>query len=238
MKLGVLFSGGKDSVYALHKAVQEHEISCLLAIDSENPHSYMFHTPNIKLTQLQAEALGIPLLLKRTKGVKEVELEDLKELIKSAVDKYQIEGVVTGALASVYQATRVQKICAELGLWCFNPLWQMDQVELLHELLENKFEVMIVGVFGYPLDETWLGKTIDVEMVDKLVALQTKYKLNPAGEGGELETFVTYTPLFKKRLVVKKAKVEYGNYAGTYLIDEAELVDIGESINVSEVDEE
>ena len=206
MKLGILFSGGKDSVYALHKVTQGHEVSCLLAIDSENPHSYMFHTPNIKLTQLQAESLDIPLLIKKTQGVKEVELEDLKELIKFAVKKYQIKGIVTGALASVYQATRIQKICAELGLWCFNPLWQMDQVELLYELLENKFEVLIVGVFGYPLDETYLGKTLDSEMVKRLIKLQNKYKINPAGEGGELETFVTKTPLFKKTIVVKKAK--------------------------------
>ena len=55
MKLGVLFSGGKDSCYALYKASRKHEIACLLTINSENPNSYMYHTPNTKLTELQAK---------------------------------------------------------------------------------------------------------------------------------------------------------------------------------------
>ena len=62
MKLGVLFSGGKDSTLSMHLAKKHHEISCLLSMKSENDESYMFHTPNIGITELQAEALDIPLL--------------------------------------------------------------------------------------------------------------------------------------------------------------------------------
>ena len=77
--------------------------------------------------------------------------------------KFQIEGVVTGAVESVYQAERVQRICNQLGLWCFNPLWKHDQKALLEELLEKKFKVIISGIFAYPLDEKWLGKQIDAQ---------------------------------------------------------------------------
>ncbi|MBL7051039.1 TIGR00289 family protein [Candidatus Woesearchaeota archaeon] len=223
MKLAVLFSGGKDSCYALHKASKEHEIVCLLSIFSQNPESYMFHTPNINLTKLQAESMELPLLIKTTKGEKELELKDLKILIQTAIEKYKIKGVVTGALASVYQAKRVQKICQELDLWCFNPLWQMDQVELLNELIENKFEAIIVGVFGYPLDDSYLGKTIDRDMINKLVSLNKKYQINPAGEGGELETFVTDGPMFKKKITIKESEIEYEKNAGILLIKEAEI---------------
>ena len=183
MKLAVLFSGGKDSCYALYKASKEHEITCLLSVISKNPESYMFHTPNIELTKIQAKAMELPLITKTTEGEKELELNDLKLLIQTAVAKYKIEGVVTGALASVYQATRVQKICAQLGLWCFNPIWQMDQIELLNELKKNKFQTVIVGVFAYPLDDSYLGKKITKNMIDKLIELNKKYKINPAGEG-------------------------------------------------------
>ena len=223
MKLAVLFSGGKDSCYAMYKASKEHEIICLLSVISKNPESYMFHTPNIELTKLQAKAMELPLITKTTEGEKELELNDLKLLIQTAVAKYNIEGVVTGALASVYQATRVQKICAELGLWCFNPIWQMDQVELLNELKKNKFQTVIVGVFAYPLDDSYLGKKITKNMIDKLIELSKKYKINPAGEGGELETFVTNAPMFKKKIKIKKSEIEYENHAGILLIKEAEL---------------
>ena len=223
MKLAVLFSGGKDSCYALYKASKEHEITCLLSVISKNPESYMFHTPNIELTRLQAKAMELPLITKTTEGEKELELNDLKLLIQTAVAKYNIEGVVTGALASVYQATRVQKICDQLGLWCFNPIWQMDQVELLNELKKNKFQIVIVGVFAYPLDDSYLGKKITKNMIDKLIELNKKYKINPAGEGGELETFVTNAPMFKKKIKIKKSEIEYEKNAGILLIKEAEL---------------
>ena len=81
MKLGVLFSGGKDSTFALYKKMKENEIACLISLVSENKESYMFHTPNIHLVEMQAEALGIPLMLSETKGIKEAELKDLKKAI-------------------------------------------------------------------------------------------------------------------------------------------------------------
>ena len=42
MKLGVLFSGGKDSSLALYKA---GKVEVLITLDSKNKDSYMFHTP-------------------------------------------------------------------------------------------------------------------------------------------------------------------------------------------------
>ncbi len=223
MKLAALFSGGKDSAYAMYKAMNHHEISCLIAIVSQNPESYMFHTPNIGLTEIQAESIGIPLLTVKTKGEKEKELTDLKNALKHAKKLFSIKGVVTGAIESVYQATRIQKICDELGLWVFNPLWQKDQVELLNELLENKFEVIIAGVFAYPFDKSWLGRRLDKDMIKELISLKEKYKINPTGEGGELESFVTYAPFFKKKIEIKKASVSYSNYSGVYKIEEAVL---------------
>ena len=207
MKLGVLFSGGKDSTFATWIAKREgHEISCLISIASENKESYMFHTPSIDKTKKQAEVMDIPLIFQKTKGKKEDELKDLKSAIRKAKKKYKIDGIVTGAVESVYQASRIQKICNELDLECFNPLWQKNQFELLEDLLKNKFEIILTGVFAYPLDEKWLGKKIDKKFIEEMKKLNEKYKINPAGEGGEFETFVLDCPLFKKKLKVKNWK--------------------------------
>jgi diphthine-ammonia ligase len=223
MRLAVLFSGGKDSCYAMYKASRYHEITCLITVESENKESYMFHTPNIHLAQLQAESLGIPLLTVKTKGIKESELKDLSNAIRKAVSVFHIEGIVTGAIASVYQAARIQGICDKLGLWCFNPLWQMDQLILLKELLDNKFEVIISGVFAYPFDESWLGRKLSRKMISELENLQENYNINPGGEGGETESFVNYMPMFDSKILVKKAHVQFSKNAGVYLIDEAAL---------------
>ena len=85
MKLAVLFSGGKDSYLSFQYASQDHEISCLLTLHPEREDSWMFHTPAIEWTNLQAEALGIYHLTSKTSGVKEKELEDLYSLINFAI---------------------------------------------------------------------------------------------------------------------------------------------------------
>ena len=223
MRLGVLFSGGKDSTLALLLAAEKEEVVCLITILSKDKESYMFHTPNIDITALQAEALGLPQITRATEGEKEKELSDLEDAIAEAARKFQIEGVVTGAVESVYQAERVQRICNRLGLWCFNPLWKHDQKALLEELLKKQFKVIISGVFAYPLDEKWLGKQIDTQLIERLVDLQQKYGLSPSGEGGEIETTVLDAPLFKKKIDVLDYSTEAKGNSGVFRIKQARL---------------
>ena len=209
MKVGVLFSGGKDSMYAAWLAKKMgYEVECLIAINSKNKDSFMFHTPAIELTEKQAELMNLPLILRETEGEKEFELNDLRRAIEKAVVKYNIQGIVTGAVESVYQSTRIQKICDEKNLVCFNPLWQKDQIELLEELVKNKFEAIISGVFAYPFDQKWLGRKIDLKFIEKIKELREKHKINPAGEGGEFESLVISCPMFnKKHIKIKDIKL-------------------------------
>lgn len=223
MRLGVLFSGGKDSTLALLKAKEFHSVSCLITLVSLNKESFMFHTPNIDLTKLQAEALKLPLVQVVTKGEKEKELKDLKLALQKAKRKYKLQGIVTGAVRSTYQASRIQQICHELNLWCFNPLWLMDQIDLLNEVLKQKLHVIISGVFAEPLDKSYLGKRLDKALVARLAKAAVTHQINPAGEGGEIETTVLDAPFFKKEIVVKKSSVQYANFSGNYVIVEAEL---------------
>lgn len=225
MKLGVLFSGGKDSVFACRLAMEKNQVACLITMVSKNPDSYMFHTPNIRRTDLQAEALGLPLLTWPTQGRKEDELDDLTAAVSAAIERYGIVGIVTGAIESVYQAARVQRICRELGLWCYNPLWQTNQIDYLLRLLKEGFSIIISGVYAYPFDASWLGAQLTEECIQMLEQLQQKYKINPSGEGGELETFVLDGPLFQKRIEILKASQSYANYRGQLVIEKMHLVE-------------
>ncbi|SVB13063.1 uncharacterized protein METZ01_LOCUS165917 [marine metagenome] len=218
-----MFSGGKDSYLALQHASQEHEISCLLTLHSEREDSWMFHTPAIEWTSTQAEAMGFPHLVYRTSGVKERELEDLYSIIRSAISQYSIDGVVSGALASIYQSTRIQRACNDLNLWCFNPLWQKTQKSLLQELITTNVVSIITGVAAEPLDATWLGRKIDSKSVEELIALESEYGINPAGEGGEIESFVQDAPLFKRSIKIVKSTKHYSNFAGRLEIKEMKL---------------
>jgi diphthine-ammonia ligase len=224
MRLGVLFSGGKDSTLALHLAAEKEEVVCLITVVSKNPESYMFHTPNIDVTALQAEALRLPLISVITEGQKEEELADLEKAIAEAKSQFHIDGVVTGAVESVYQASRVQRICNCLDVLCFNPLWKHDQKALLETLVEKKFKVIISGIFAYPLDEKWLGKQIDAQVIARLVELQGQYGISPSGEGGEIETTVLDAPMFNQKIEIIKSAIEAKDNCGVFQIKQARLV--------------
>jgi len=207
MKLGILFSGGKDSVYSAYLSKKfGHELTCLISLNSENKESYMFHTPSISKTEKQAESMQIPIIIQKTKGEKEKELKDLENAITLAIKKYKIQGIVTGAIQSVYQSSRIQKICNKLKIECFNPLWQINEEEYLSDLIKNKFEIIITGVFAYPLDEKWLGKKINKKFIEEIKKLNQEYKISIIGEGGEFETFVVSCPLFSKKLNINSFK--------------------------------
>lgn len=209
-KVAVLFSGGKDSCMSAYLAKKQgHDIMCLITMDSENPESYMFHTPSIRKTKHQAKVMNLPLIVKKTKGEKEKELGDLEIAIREAKKRYKINGVVSGALASNYQKSRIEDICDKLGLKCLNPLWHKNEFKYLNEIIKNKFQVIITAVSAYPLNGSWLGREIDKKFIEDLRKLHKKYKIHPAGEGGEFETFVLDCPLFERRL-----KVTGANFTG------------------------
>ncbi len=227
VKLAALFSSGKDSCYAVHVMKrQNYDIKCLVTIKSKNKDSYMYHTPNVRIAELQAEALGIPIIMQESSGEKEKELEDLEEALIIAKQKYNIEGVVCGAIFSNYQRDRVYKVAEELGLKVFTPLWHKNQEVLLNELLANDFEIVISSIASDGLSESWLGREIDEKMIDELVKMNKKNGINVAFEGGEAETLVLDCPMFKKKLsIIGARKIMDGNCSGVFEIDEINIVD-------------
>jgi diphthine-ammonia ligase len=224
MKLAALFTGGKDSVYAIHLAKQEHQVVCLITIKSSNPDSYMFHTPAIELTSLQAKAMNLPILFFDTKGEKEKELEDLEQAIVKAKEKYDFEGIITGALFSEYQSSRIGKICDKLGLVAVSPLWQKSQEKEMEELIDGGFKFILTSIAGDGLDKSWLGRVITLEDLDKLKEINQKIGTNVAGEGGEFESLVVNCPLFEKELIILDSEIlEENKYTARLLIKKARL---------------
>lgn len=227
MKLGALFSSGKDSSYALYlMQKQGHEIRCLITLISQNPDSYMFHTANINLASLQAEAMGIPIIEKNTLGEKEKELEDLKEALITAKEKYEIEGVTTGALFSEYQKSRIEKICEELDLKVFSPLWHKDPEEELKELVKEKFEIIMTVIAAEGFDKSWMGRRLDMQMIKDLKLLNKKHGISMIFEGGEAESLVLYAPMFKKKIRITNSEIlEENKNTARLIIKKAELVE-------------
>lgn len=225
MNLVSLFSGGKDSCYALFNAINEnHSIASLLTVKSSNRESYMYHLPNINLTNYAAEAMGLPLVVVETDREKEAELEALRLALAELKEKAGVEGVLSGAIASNYQKQRLETICRELKLQCVSPLWGRAQDALISEMLQHNFKIMVVGVAAHGFGKEWLGRVIDENLLNELLELKKKFRINVAGEGGEFETLVLDCPLFKKKIEVRESKKQWDGVRGELEIEHAELV--------------
>jgi diphthine-ammonia ligase len=220
MRVAVLATGGKDSVLALYHVLNEdYDVRCLATMIPQREDSWMFHYPNIRLVDLFAEAVELPLVKAETSGVKEEEVEDLKRLIE-ALD---VEGIVSGAIASNYQKTRLERICKQLKLKCIAPLWHRNPLDVLKEILDLKFEVIITGVYAYGFSSEWLGRRIDEGAVADLMELNRRYGVSLVGEGGEYETLVLDAPFFKRRIETVEAEKIWKNQNGYFQIVKAEL---------------
>ncbi len=223
MQVAVLFSGGKDSTLSLYETIKAgHTVKMLLTMLSSNPESYMFHVPCAELTSYQAQAMRLPLLQIRTRGIKEAELEDLGQALLK-LKELGVEGVVSGAIASNYQKNRIDNICQSLNLQSMVPLWGRNPENLLQELVFNNFEVVFVAVSAKGFDEKWLGRKLDADSIRDLKALHNKHGVHLSLEGGEGETFVLDCPLFREKIRIIESHKVWKRDAGFLKIQRVQL---------------
>ena len=225
MNLAALFSGGKDSTYAIYKAkLNDNNIKCALTIFPKSYESKFLHYPNIQITKLQTRSMKIPHIFHQTNSDDvEIETNDLENLINQAKKDFDIEGVVHGGILSEFQKNRFETVCDKLHLKVISPLWRTDQKKYMKDLIDSKFKFIITSVTSEGLDDSWLGKEITTDDINKLDGLSKKYGFNLSFEGGEAETLVLNCPLFSSPIRIIKSKKIWDGYRGRFEITEAIL---------------
>ncbi len=224
MNVAVLFSGGKDSTRTVQWCLKKkYTVKYLVTMISKREDSWMYHTPNIHLTELSAEAMGISIITKETSGIKEKEVEDLKKVLRNL----DIETIACGGFFSNYQRSRIEKVCEELNLKFLAPFWHNDPEKFMKETIDLGLVVMIIGVYAEGFDESWLGRKLDYEILEELKELNNKFGISLVGEGGEYESLVVDGPIFNKKIkIIDSEKIWDGKTRSGYLrIKNANLVD-------------
>jgi diphthine-ammonia ligase len=206
-----LFSGGKDSSWALYRAMaSDREVSHLVTVHPGEA-SYMYHVPATRLAGLAAESVGLP-LVEVDPGVFDAEaatdsgaqgdreLAPLEAALADLDAEVGLAGVTAGAVESEYQTSRIRGMCERLGIDLYAPLWGEDPHDLAEAMLSAGFEIRIVRVAARGLDESWLGRALDREALDELGTLNEEYGVHVLGEGGEFETLVIDGPHMDRRI--------------------------------------
>jgi len=230
-----LFSGGKDSSWALYRALEEGlDVARLVTVHPEGD-SYMYHVPATELATLAAESVGIPLVevepddfeadgATESGAQGDAELRPLEAALSDLDSDLPggVAGVTAGAVESEYQTSRIEGMCERLDADLFAPLWQRDPRELADAMLAAGFEITIIRVAADGLDESWLGRGLDAAALDELEALNERRGVHILGEGGEFETLVTDGP-HMDRAIELESETEWDGTRGTLRITDARL---------------
>ena len=225
MKLASLFSGGKDSTFAIYLAQKQgHEVTCLLSIFTKSEDSHLLHYPNLQWTKLQSESMNIPqLTIHSESNETDDELSALEKLLQNAKEQFHIEGLVHGGIKSQFQKEKFESLCSKLDLVPITPLWNKEPEQYMNDLLDSDFIFIMITVTSDGLNDTWLGKQITKSDIDTLKNLSVKFGFNLNFEGGEAETFVVNCPLFSNSIKINKFKKIWDGYRGRFEIMDAEL---------------
>lgn len=219
-----LYTGGKDSHTAVIIASQElkMEPALLLTLATPRDDSYLLHATNIRWAYLHSQLSGIPMRIVEISG-RDEEAETL-EALRAAVEETGARAVVTGGIASNYQKRRFDRMAGEIGVEHVAPLWGMDQEEILKlEVVEKRVGFAIVVTAAMGLGEEWVGRVVETEKdVEDLLRLSRKYSFSPVGEGGEYESYVVSSPLFKGLRILLRGRRSWSpSWRGSYQIEEA-----------------
>jgi len=225
MKIASLFSGGKDSTYAIHLAQKQgHIVACLLSIHPKSQESHLLHHPNLKWTALQSKSMGIPhLMINSNSDDTSEELASLKTILTNAKNNFSIEGVVHGGIKSNFQKNKFETVCSDLGLMVLSPLWNSEPEQYMKDLLDANFKFILTSVTSDGLDDSWLGRPLDYDDLEALKLLAKKFHFNLNFEGGEAESFVVNCPLFSYPIEIIRGEKFWDGYRGRFEILEARL---------------
>jgi len=152
----------------------------------------------------------------------DAELEPLEAALREVDDDIGVTGVTAGAVESEYQTSRIEAMADRLEANLFAPLWQENPRDLADAMLDAGFEIRIIRVAAYGLDESWLGRRLDADALDELETLNDEYGVHILGEGGEFETLVTDGPHMDRRIELEYS-TEWDGTRGTIVVEDAWL---------------
>ncbi len=201
-KVFVSFSGGKDAYLSLLLAKeQELDVVCLLSFVSAEGESRS-HGLRTGILEQQAELLGIPL------EVEEVSWETYEDGFEKAVKRIKQERAVTGGVFGDINLAEHRAWIKKMAERCeidYNlPLWQMEEVKVLEELLKRDILAMVVAIRSDLVEQRWLGKFIDQNYIDYCI----NRGISPCGESGETHTLVVDGPDFDRPLKYRTGKIK------------------------------
>ncbi len=229
MDIAILYSGGKDSTYAIQHAIEKGwNIKYLVSVKPTRKDCYLYHYATVELTKLLSKNFKTRhFLLKCSVADPKKEAEIVKELVtkNQKIKRLKIDALVLGGTGlQETQLKSIQKALMPLKVEVFAAHAGLDHDKVMEEMLAKGYEIFITQIASDGLKQ-WLGERITKHNFEEFKKDSIMYGFHIGGEGGYYDTLVTSAPIFKKDLQIEKARKVYDdNYCGHVVIEKAKLV--------------
>lgn len=221
MKVAILYSGGKDSTYAIDAAIQRKwDIRYLLSVKPTRKDCYLFHYATVEHTKELAGILGIPhFLLRCNIANAEKEAELIKKVIEEKQKKDPVNALVLGGTGlQETQLRSIQNALRPLGIEVFASHAGEEHDLVMEEMLEKGYKIIITQIASDGM-KNWLGRELTKENFPDFKKDSVKFGFHIGGEGGYYDTFVFDGPIFSKKFQVEEAdRILDDNYSGHVVI--------------------
>ena len=218
MDVGIMFSGGKDSTYAIYHAKQKGwNIRWLLSVKPTRTDCFLFHYAAVEHTPKIAEMLNIPHKLISC-NVADPQAE--ADLVKNTVlSMPKVDAVVFGGTGlQLTQIGSVQKALQPHKIEVFAAHAGLEHEDVMRQMLKDGFRFKIVQIASDGLTEKDLGKTLAPEVMDEFVQRSIKFGFHVGGEGGYYDTLCVDCPMFSKKVELTEAKANMESHNVGHLI--------------------
>lgn len=209
--VAVMFSGGKDSMLALDRAVRAaYDVRRLVTLYDGPSGRVRFHGVPVAVMRAQAAALGIASRMYATTA------ETFEAVFLRALDELRAEGfgaVVFGNIHLADVRAWYEERVRAAGLAHVEPIWGEEPGRLAREVVARGYRALLTCVEEARADAAWLGQTLS----DELIGAFERHGIDVCGERGEYHTLVTDGPLFARPLAVRTGETR--TEAGFRMLD-------------------
>ena len=228
MKVAILFSGGKDSTYAIHKAKEEGwDIRYLLSVKPTRKDCFLFHFATVEHTPFLAQQLDIRHILTGCDVADpKLEADIVKKIVVEQQKEDPVDAVILGGTGlQETQLRSIKEALAPENIDVFAAHQGRDHEELVKEMLDNGYTFVIAQVASDGLLQM-LGRKIDEESFVELKKLADKFGFHIGAEGGPWDSFILGGAIFPKEFEIAEAeKVIDDQYCGHVVIKKLNIVE-------------
>jgi len=199
----VLWSGGKDCNLALQLAKEEgYEIVALVTFHSR---STEFRAHPKEWMNLQSKSLGITHILLE---IQEPFADNYEIQLQKLKDQLGITLAVSGDISEVHGSSNwISERAHAVGMKTFLPLWHKERTEVMELLMKFNFEVVLSMVKAPWLNEDFLGRRLNAELIEEFTLLGGQNGLDLCGEQGEYHTMVLNGPEYRSPISLNSFQI-------------------------------